>query len=101
MMPNDYIDIFSYCNKDYRDYFSIIPLNTLYKVFYYDNTNYSFKTDLPSLYKTINDITNNDLNKNFKRNLEAPFKGKLSLDPSLYIYCPSSIGNSLCPIDGE
>lgn len=62
MIPNDYTEIFSYCNKNYKDYFSFIPLNNLYKVFYYDNTNYTFQTDLPSLCKTINNITNNDLN---------------------------------------
>ena len=60
MIPNDYTEIFSYCNKNYKDYFSFIPLNNLYKVFYYDNTNYTFQTDLPSLCKTINNITNND-----------------------------------------
>ena len=65
MMPNDYIEIFNYCNKNYKDYFSIVPLNTLYKVFYYDDTNYSFKTDLPSLCKTINSITNNDLDDSY------------------------------------
>ncbi|SFU44561.1 phytoene desaturase [Clostridium sp. DSM 8431] len=36
------------------------------------------------------------INKNFKKNIESPFKNKLSKDPSLYIYCPSSIDDSLC-----
>ena len=25
MIPNDYTEIFSYCNKNYKDYFSFIP----------------------------------------------------------------------------
>ena len=62
MIPKDYIEIFNYCNKNYKDYFSLIPLNDLYKVFYYDNTNYTFSTNLPSLCETINNITNNNLN---------------------------------------
>ena len=62
MIPKDYIELFDYCNKNYRDYFSLIPLNDLYKVFYYDNTNYTFSTNLPSLCKNINNITNNNLN---------------------------------------
>ncbi|MDU2291520.1 MAG: phytoene desaturase family protein [Clostridium celatum] len=61
MIPNDYIDIFKYCNKDYKDYFSLIPINPLYKVFYDDGTNYSFSTSYPHLCKTINKITNNNL----------------------------------------
>lgn len=61
MIPKDYIEIFDFCNKNYKDYFSIYPLNKLYKVFYFDNTNYSFSTNISSLCKTINKITNNDL----------------------------------------
>ena len=46
MIPKDYIEIFDFCNKNYKDYFSIYPLNKLYKVFYFDNTNYSFSTNI-------------------------------------------------------
>ncbi|MBE6052192.1 MAG: phytoene desaturase [Clostridium sp.] len=41
------------------------------------------------------------INKNFKKNIQAPFKGFLSKEPSLYIYCPSSIDNSVCPENCE
>lgn len=34
---------------------------------------------------------------NFKKNIEAAFKGKIPLDPSLYIYCPSKIDNTMAP----
>ena len=33
MIPKDYIEIFNYCNKNYKDYFSLIPpllFNLLY-----------------------------------------------------------------------
>ena len=56
-----------------------------------------FKT----IYFYIKIINNIFINKNFRKNINSPFKGKLSPDPSLYIYCPSSIDNSLCPIGCE
>ena len=57
MMPNDYIQVFTDCNKNFKDYFTIKPINTLYKVFYYDGTYYDFKTSLPQLCKTIDNIS--------------------------------------------
>lgn len=65
MIPDDYTDIFKYCGKNYKDYFSLAPINPLYKVFYYDNTNYTFSTHYPSLCRTINKITNNNLNDKY------------------------------------
>lgn len=61
MMPNDYIQVFTDCNKNFKDYFTIKPINTLYKVFYYDGTYYDFKTSLPQLCKTIDNISYNDI----------------------------------------
>ena len=55
---------------------------------------------LDKKYPSLN-IHNIFINKNFKENLEAPFKGMLSSDPSLYIYCPSSIDSTLCPTNCE
>ncbi|MBM6837873.1 NAD(P)/FAD-dependent oxidoreductase, partial [Clostridium saudiense] len=57
MFPKNYIDLFLFCKEDYRDYFTTIPINDLYKVFYSDNSSYTFSTSLPSLTKTISDIT--------------------------------------------
>lgn len=46
-------------------------------------------------YKNLN-VHNIYINKNFKLGIEAPFKGIVSKYPSLYIYCPSSIDNTMC-----
>ncbi|MDD6793830.1 MAG: phytoene desaturase family protein [Clostridiaceae bacterium] len=37
------------------------------------------------------------INKYFRKNIKATFKGTLPNNPSLYIYCPSSIDDSICP----
>ncbi|MGL6106336.1 phytoene desaturase family protein [Romboutsia sp.] len=36
------------------------------------------------------------INKNFKVGIESPFKGLVCKYPSFYIYCPSSIDNTVC-----
>ena len=61
MFPENYIDLFKFCNVDYKNYFSMIPLYNLYSVFYYDNSKYNFSTNLPNLNKTILNITNNNI----------------------------------------
>lgn len=37
------------------------------------------------------------IGENFKKNIEAAFLGKLPQEPSLYIYCPSKIDDSMAP----
>lgn len=61
MIPKDYIEIFRYCGKNYKDYFTITPIKDLYNVFYHDKTNYTFSTNLPSLCSTLKKITNNNI----------------------------------------
>jgi phytoene desaturase len=41
------------------------------------------------------------LGENFKDNIEASFKGNLPEKPSLYIYCPSKIDETMAPKDKE
>ena len=41
------------------------------------------------------------LGEDFKNNIEAPFVGILPQKPSLYIYCPSKIDETMAPIDKE
>ena len=41
------------------------------------------------------------LESDFKINIEAAFKGTLPEKPSLYIYCPSKIDDTMAPIDNE
>ncbi len=80
MIPEDYINIFEDCGKNYKDYFTMTSLETLYKVFYYDNTSYEFHSNMPRLCNTIHKITNtitdeygyfNFLSSNYKKYLLA------------------------------
>lgn len=65
MFPKNYIDIFLFCREDYKNYFTTIPLNNLYKVFYSDSSNYTFTSNLPTLTETISKITEYDTEDNY------------------------------------
>lgn len=65
MLPKDYKEVFSYANKDYKDYFTLIQLDTLYRVNYSDGSFYDFSSNLPNLYKTIDKITLSDLKNRY------------------------------------
>ena len=56
MTPQIYIDIFKECNRDYKDYFKLIKLDTLYKVNYYDGTQINFYNDLGKMTNTLEKI---------------------------------------------
>lgn len=59
----DFIDVFYYCNKNYSKYFSIIPVNPLFRVFYYDNKFFDFSKDLSCLTSTLSKMTNNNIDE--------------------------------------
>lgn len=46
-------------------------------------------------------VHNISIEEEFRYNTEAPFRGKLSSNPSMYIYCPSRVDNSLAKNNGE
>lgn len=85
MFPKNYIDIFEFCNEDFRNYFSLMPLNNLYSVFYSDNSKYEFSTKLPNLIKTISDITNNNIKDSYGyfEFLSSNYKKYLLADDSI------------------
>ena len=56
MTPESYINIFSEVGKDYRDYFEMIKIDPIYKVSYYDKTNYKFYSDLGKMTETLEKI---------------------------------------------
>ena len=56
MTPESYINIFSEVGKDYRDYFEMIKIDPIYKVNYYDKTNYKFYSDLGKMTETLEKI---------------------------------------------
>lgn len=61
MFYKDYIDVFNFCKKDYRKYFSFIPLNINYRCFYSDNSYYDFSNNFASLSNTIGKIIKNNI----------------------------------------
>ncbi|MBE6046992.1 MAG: phytoene desaturase [Clostridium sp.] len=60
MMPEDLINTFKYCGKNYKNYFSLTPLTPLYRCFYYDNSFYDFHSDFSLLNRTLKSITRHD-----------------------------------------
>lgn len=56
MTPQNYIEIFNYVNKDYSKYIDLVKLDTMYKVFYQDNTNYEFYSDISKTIKFLESI---------------------------------------------
>lgn len=41
------------------------------------------------------------INNNFKENIDAAFTGRIPIEPSFYIYCPTRIDKSMIRINGE
>ena len=54
--PLSYTEIFKYAGKNYKDYFNIKKLDTLYKVFYSDGTIYEFPYDKEKRNKNLEEI---------------------------------------------
>ncbi len=68
---------------------------------YIKNKEYSCSTfiiylGLNKKYKDL-EVHNIYINKEFKENIQAPFKGKLPKHPTIYMYCPSRIDETVCP----
>lgn len=90
------------CSNDFTECFTKlidckaldISLKKINK-FHYSCSTFILYLAVDKKYPTLK-VHNIYINKNFKKNIEAPFKNKLSKDPSLYIYCPSAIDSSLC-----
>ncbi len=59
MTPQNYIEIFNYVNKDYSKYIDLVKLDTMYKVFYEDNNNYEFYSDISKTIKFLEGINVN------------------------------------------
>ena len=45
MTPKIYTDVFTDVNKNYKNYFTIMPLSPIYRVFYYDKTHCDFYSE--------------------------------------------------------
>jgi len=91
------------CNSDYsysgKTYFS----NRLSKnengkdrTFDYSCSVFMLYIGLKKKYECLS-VHNIYIGPNFKKNIEAAFKGRIPSDPSLYIYCPSKIDDTMAP----
>lgn len=59
MTPDIYTDIFREVGKNYKDYFEIINIDPLYNVYYDDNSNYKFYSNLGEMTKECENIQKN------------------------------------------
>lgn len=62
----------------------------------YSCSNFIIYLGLDKKYDELS-VHNQYIGVNFKRNIEDPFKGKIPKSPSLYIYCPSRIDDTVAP----
>jgi phytoene desaturase len=60
MMPDLYKEIFSYVNKDYRDYLEFIQLDPIYRLFSADKTILDFNNNISSLTMNLEGISKED-----------------------------------------
>lgn len=97
------------CNADFSYCMKNLVKNKRAKGKYKDNKienmKYSCGTfmiylGLKKKYPTLK-LHNLYLGDDFEKNIQAAFKGEIPEKPSLYIYCPSAIDESMCPKDKE
>lgn len=60
MMPDTYKEIFTYVNRNYKDYLEFIELNPIYRLFSSDRTTIDFNSNIPSLTKNLEGISKED-----------------------------------------
>jgi len=60
MMPDLYKEIFSYVNKDYRDYLEFTQLDPIYRLFSADTTVLDFNNNISSLTINLEEISKED-----------------------------------------
>lgn len=57
MMPEDYIEVFSYAGRDYRDYFEFMELDPIYRANYPDDSSIDFSSSIGKLTKSLESIS--------------------------------------------
>lgn len=60
MMPDVYKELFSYVNKEYRDYLEFIEIDPIYRVFSHGDHFIDFKTSMSELTKNLESISKDD-----------------------------------------
>ena len=71
MMPNCFKEIFSYVDKDYRDYLEFIEIDPIYRLFLADKTTIDFNKNISTLVKTLEHISKADSLGYFKFTSDA------------------------------
>lgn len=79
MMPKDYKEVFEYVGKDYRDYIEFIKLDPIYRVFYDDESELDFSSNLVNLY-TKKELFNKNDYANYIKLLGQSYKKYLISD---------------------
>ena len=79
MMPASYKEIFSYINKNYKDYLEFIEIDPIYRLFSSDGITIDFNTNISSLTKTLEGISKEDSLGYFKF-ISAVYKKYLIAD---------------------
>ncbi len=73
MTPKSYIDIFSDVQRNYKDYFNMLRLDPIYKVFYSDKSNYCFYSDTNKMISELEKMQTG-LSLNFIKFLDKSYK---------------------------
>ena len=60
MMPDSYKEIFTYVNRNYRDYLEFIEIDPTYRLFSADRNVIDFNKDISSLIRTLEEISTED-----------------------------------------
>lgn len=60
MMPDLYKEIFSYINKDYKNYLEFIEIDPIYRLFSADKTTIDFNNNISSLIKNLEEVSKED-----------------------------------------
>ena len=93
------------CNADFPYAVKNLIVDEKYKGKYTDEklehikyscSNFVMYLGLKKKYPVLK-VHNHYLGNDFKQNVEAPFQGKLPMEPPLYFYCPSAIDDSMAP----
>lgn len=93
------------CNSDYSYSLKTFYPDTILNEKKSTNKNRNFKYSCSvfmaylALKKKFNslEVHNIYIGSDFKKNIQAAFKGNIPLHPSLYIYCPSKIDDTMAP----
>lgn len=87
---------YSYSNKAYFNECFRRAVGEKDRSFHYSCSVFMLYLGLKKKYECL-EVHNLYIGPDFKKNIEAAFKGRIPLNPSYYIYCPSKIDDTMAP----